>query len=69
MLNYFLVFIGVAKPLYLVYHIQDRHDKSVQKEFLSHTLKNKFISLIFFVIQENNIVYLISMVVKYKKLK
>ena len=29
-------------------YIQGRHDKSAQKEFLSHTLKNKVIILIFF---------------------
>ena len=31
------------------------HDKSGQKEILSHTLNNKVISLIFFVLHEKNI--------------
>ena len=36
-------------------NIQGPHDKLAQKEFLSHTLKNKVIILIFLVLLENNI--------------
>ena len=35
--------------------VQGRQNKSAQKEFLSHTLKNKVISLIFFVLHYNDI--------------
>ena len=36
-------------------YIQGPHDKLAQKEFLSHTLKNKVFFLIFLVFHDNNI--------------
>ena len=36
--------------IYIYIYIQGRHGKSGHKEFLSHTLKNKVISLIYFCI-------------------
>ena len=36
-------------------NVQGPHDKSAQKEFLSHTLKNKVFFFIFLVFHDNNI--------------
>ena len=38
---------------YVLISVQGRHDKLAQNEFLSHTLKNKVISFIFFCIKNS----------------
>ena len=42
-----LFFLQIILSSYIDFEIQGRHGKSGQKEFLSHTLKNEVICLIF----------------------